>query len=83
MSEGCFYKFYLRENLKKYAKVHNPEEEKCQRISKRPVNEHDSALKEVNEALRWFTKTVHCGDTPYMWRYECNEFKRHVIFMLQ
>ena len=50
---------------------------KFQRKRKRPMNEHESALKEVNKALRWFTKTVHCGDAPLTRCYECNEFKRH------
>ena len=63
--------------------VHDQEGEKCQRKRKRPMNEHETALKEMKKALRWFTKIVHCGDAPYTQCYECNEFKRHVNFMLQ
>ena len=74
-SEGCAKDTHLREWLKKQGK--------CQRKRKRPMNEHETALKEVNKVLRWFTKTVHCGDAPYTRCYECNEFKRHVNFMLQ
>ena len=82
-SEGCSKDSNLREWLKKHAKVHDQEGEKCQRKRKRPMNEHESALKEVNKALRWFTKTVHCGDAPYTRCNECNVFKRHVNFLLQ
>ena len=80
-SEGCAKESYLRENLKKHAKVHDQEAEKCQR--KRPMNKHEYALKEVNKALRWFTKSIHCGDAPYTRCDECNEFKKHVNFMLE
>ena len=59
------------------------EEENCQMKRRRSMNEHETALKEVNKALRLFTKTVHCGDAPYTRCYECNEFKRHINFMLQ
>ena len=81
-SEECAKDSYLQEWLKKHAKVHDQEEENCQMKRKRPKNEHET-LKEVNKALRLFTKTVHCGDAPYTRCYECNEFKRHISFMLQ
>ena len=80
-SDECAKDFYVREWLKKQAKVHDQEVEKCQR--KRTMNEHEYTLKEVNKALRWFTKTAHCGEAPYTRCDECNEFKRHVNFMLQ
>ena len=81
MSNGCDKVFYVRANLKKHAKVHGQETKKCQR--KGPMNEHVNALKEVNKALRRFTKTVHCGEAPYTRCDECIEFKRHVNFMLE
>ena len=81
-SKGCGKKLFMQENLKKHVKVHDQEKEKCQRKRKRPMNEHESALKEVNKALRSFTKTVHSNDAPYTRCYECNEFKRHINFML-
>ena len=80
-TEECGKEFYLREWLKKHATVHDQEGRKCQR--KRPMNEHEYALKEVNKALRWFTKTVHCGDALYTRCDECNEFKRHINCRLQ
>ena len=45
---------------------------KCKRI----MNEHEYALKEVNKALRWFSKTVHCRSAPYTQCEQCNDFKR-------
>ena len=54
-SEGCAKDSYLQEWVKKHEKVHD-RGEKCQRKRKRPMNEHETALKEVNKALRWFTK---------------------------
>ena len=82
-SEECCKDSYLQEWLKKDAKVHDEEVGKCQRKRKRPMNEHETALKEVNKALRRFTKTVHCGEAPYTRCNECNEFKRHVNCRLQ
>ena len=83
-SEECGKDSHLQEWLKKHAQFHDQDQwEKCQKKRKRPKKEHESALKEVNKALRWFTKTVHCGDAPYTRCYEYNDFKRHVNFMLQ
>ena len=65
-SEGCAKDTHLREWLKTHAKVLNQEAGKCQRKRKRQMNEYESALKEMNKALRWFTKTVHCGATSAM-----------------
>ena len=50
-SEGCAKYSHLREWLKKHAKVHDQEGDKCQRKSKRPMNEHETALKEVNQGI--------------------------------
>ena len=50
-SEGCAKEFYLRENLTKHAKLHEQEEEKCRTKRKRAMNEHENAMKEVNNAL--------------------------------
>ena len=80
-SEECGKDFYLQEWLKKCAKVHDQDGEKCQR--KGPMNEHETALKGVNKALWRLTKTVHCGEAPYTRCNECNEFKRHVNCRLQ
>ena len=54
--------------------------EKCHTVTHR---EQTHALKEVNKALRWFTKSLHCDDAPYARCNRCNEFKRHVHCMLQ
>ena len=82
-SEGCAKDTHLREWLKTHATVLNQEGGEWQRKRKRLMNEHETALKEVNKALRYFTKTVHSGYAPYKRCYECNEFKRHVNCRLQ
>ena len=35
------------------------------------------------KALRWFSKTVHCRSASYAHCEQCNDFKRHVNFMLR
>ena len=73
----------MQEWLKKQEEVYVQEEEKCRMKRKRAMNEHEYAMKEVNNALRWFSKTVHSRDAQYTRCEHCNEFKRHVKFMLR
>ena len=82
-SSECDKDAYVREWLEKQEKVYVQEVEKCQRKRKRTMNEHEYAMKEVNNALRWFSKSVHCCDIPYTRCGQCKEFKRHVNFMLR
>ena len=74
-SGECDKDFYVQEWLKKQEEVYVQEEEKCRTKRKRAMNEHENAMKEVNNALRWFSKTVHCRDAQYTRCQHCNEFK--------
>ena len=80
-SEGCAKDSHLREWLKKHAKVHDQEGQKCQRIRKRPINELETAFKERRRHFDGLQRL--CTAATRVRCYECNEFKRHVNLMLQ
>ena len=81
-SDECNKHFSHRRSLMRHMnEVHGQDEGKYERKRRRTMNEY--ALKEVNKVLRWFSKTVHCRSASYAHCEQCNDFKRHVNFMLR